>query len=125
MKYLLFCFLLIISCDSMINSASDEKKSNEIVKVQEGFQQLISKNTTHTLFYKVEKTLNTPVQLIAFYVTNTKSNKVVREIEKIAAERIYWKDDQTLAIIPYVGIVQQSNEVGVQDKIKEILITIK
>lgn len=109
----------------MINSASDEKKSNEIVKVQEGFQQLISKNTTHTLFYKVEKTLNTPVQLIAFYVTNTKSNKVVREIEKIAAERIYWKDDQTLTIIPYVGIVQQSNEVGVQDKIKEILITIK
>lgn len=125
MKYLLLFFMLIISCDSTINSVPDEINSNEIVKKQEGFQRLVSKNTTNTAFYKVDKTMNSPVQLFTFYVTNTKSNKVVRETEKIAAERIYWKDDHTLAIVPYVGMVQQSNEVGVNDKIKEILITIK
>lgn len=105
---------------------SENSKSNELIVNQESdFKNMLSKGGTYTLHYRVEEEKNSPVKRFTYYVTTTSDKKVARKIETLAAEKIYWKNNNTLAIIPYVEVMRASTEVGVNPQQQEILITIK
>lgn len=124
MKYIIPIFAILASCKSVANEPAMNSK-NESAQKQESYKKMISENSTYTLHYKVKEDMTSPVKLFTYYVTSTKNNKTIRSSETVAAEKIYWKDDHTLAIIPYTEVMQQSTEVGVDIQPKEILINIK
>ena len=125
MKYHIIALAFLISCNSIGNDPSNSQNKKEIVKQQSDFKQLLSSNKTYTLNYKIEEQKNSPVKRFTFYVTITANKKTARNSETVAAEKIFWKDDHTLVILPYVEVMQQSTEVGVNPQPKTILIKIK
>lgn len=125
MKYFGFTFILFLSCKGVTNNSSTPNNSHQVMENQVNFKKLLSKNYTYTLNYEIKDQQNSPVKRFTYFITVTKTNKMIRNSETIAAEKIYWKDDSTLAIIPYVEVMQQSNEVGVNPQTKEILIKLK
>ncbi|SEG27689.1 hypothetical protein SAMN05421847_1867 [Halpernia humi] len=92
---------------------------------QSTFRKSLSENNTYTLYYKIAENMNSPVKIFTYYVTDTDTGKMVKKIESIAAEKIYWKDSNTLAIIPYTEMIQKSDVVGEINQPNEILIKIK
>ena len=125
MKYIIPILAILVSCNSVANEPAVTTKANEPMQQQGDYKKMISKNSTYTLHYKVKEDMTSPVKLFTYYVTSTTNNKTIRSSETVAAEKIYWKDDHTLAIIPYTEVMQQSTEVGADPKPKEILINIK
>jgi len=125
MKYHILALPFLLSCNSISNVPSNPQNKIEIVKQQGDFKQLLSSNNTYTLYYQIEEQKNSPVKRFTFYVSINADHKTARSTETVAAEKIYWKDDQTLAIIPYVEVMQESTEVGVNPQPKTILIKIK
>ena len=125
MKYIIPILAILVSCNSVANEPAGSTKATEPMHHQGDYKKMISKNSTYTLHYKVKEDMTSPVKLFTYYVTSTENNKTIRSSETVAAEKIYWKDDHTLAIIPYTEVMQQSTEVGADPKPKEILINIK
>ncbi|MGS0749100.1 hypothetical protein [Halpernia sp. GG3] len=125
MKYLLLLALSIISCKTSASKSIAIKKTNEMVNQKSAFSKLANSDNSYTLYYKIEKNSNSPVKLFTYYVTDNKTNKILKTTEQIAAEKIFWKDDHTLAIIPYTEMIPKNDVVGEPFKIAEILINIK
>ena len=109
----------------MSKEATNSENNQVIVKQESDFKYMLSKTGTYTLHYKVEEDKNSPVKRFTYYVTTTADKKIARKTETVAAEKIYWKNDYTLAIIPYVEVMRESTEVGVSPQPQEILIIIK
>ncbi|MBC7555843.1 MAG: hypothetical protein H7195_02660 [Chryseobacterium sp.] len=124
MKYTLFLLLSIISCKVSPNKTTEITK-NKLVAQQSLFTKVVNGNNSYTLYYKVDENINTPVRIFTYYITNTQTKKIVKPSEQVAAEKMYWKDNNTIAITPYTEIIQKNNEVGAPEKINEILINIK
>ena len=122
MKYLLLITALITSCKSTDAETSVPKTNTPKVEQVDDFQQLASKNGSYILHYKVKEDKSSPVKWYTYYVTAAKSKKIVKPSEGLTAEKIYWKDDHTLAIIPYTEVMQHSDDVNVNLQPKEILI---
>lgn len=124
MKYTLFLLLSIISCKISPNKTTEIAK-NKLVAQQNLFKKVVNGNNSYTLYYKVDENINTPVRIFTYYITNTQTKKIVKSSEQVAAEKMYWKDNNTIAIVPYTEMIQKNNEVGAAEKINEILINIK
>lgn len=125
MKYFFLLFASLMSCTSMSTDPENSKSNDVIVNQESDFKHVLSKGGTYTLHYKMEEEKNSPVKRFTYYVTTTADKKVARKSETVAAEKIYWKNNYTLAIIPYVEVMRASTEVGVNPQQQEILITIK
>ena len=80
-----------------------------------------SPNKEFILFYKIEEKKDNPVRWITFFVIKTSDQKIIRKKEGIAAEKIYWKDATTIAVILYKE-VQQITTIPEQITDNEILI---
>ena len=78
-----------------------------------------------SIHYTIEENLQSPVKMIEYYVVDNKTSKILKEKEKIAGEKIYWKDNYTIAIIPYKEVEKHSLEVHENPIINETLIKIK
>lgn len=120
------CFFLFSNALTGCSTNKDPKetpiKNSEIVNTQSNFSKLLSKNSSYTLHFKVEEKMNSPVRFYTYYITSTKDNMIVKKETGIAAEKIYWKNDHTLAIIPYVEVMQQTTEINENHQPNEILI---
>ncbi|WP_103913823.1 hypothetical protein [Halpernia humi] len=125
MKYLFLIAFSIISCKTNVSKTTELNKNSEMMDQQSTFRKSLSENNTYTLYYKIAENMNSPVKIFTYYVTDTDTGKMVKKIESIAAEKIYWKDSNTLAIIPYTEMIQKSDVVGEINQPNEILIKIK
>ena len=125
MKYLILIAFSIISCKTNVSKTTELNKNSEMMDQQSTFRKSFSENNTYTLYYKIAENMNSPVKIFTYYVTDTDTGKMVKKIESIAAEKIYWKDSNTLAIIPYTEMIQKSDVVGEINQPNEILIKIK
>lgn len=125
MKYLILIAFSIISCKTNVSKTTELNKNSEMMDQQSTFRKSLSENNTYTLYYKIAENMNSPVKIFTYYVTDTDTGKMVKKIESIAAEKIYWKDSNTLAIIPYTEMIQKSDVVGEINQPNEILIKIK
>lgn len=125
MKYLILIAFSIISCKTNVSKTTELNKNSEMMDQQSTFRKSLSENNTYTLYYKIAENMSSPVKIFTYYVTDTDTGKMVKKIESIAAEKIYWKDSNTLAIIPYTEMIQKSDVVGEINQPNEILIKIK
>ncbi len=125
MKYLVLFSIVIISCKSNNVTVNKSIDKTSVINQQNDYSKLLSSNNSYTLYFKVEKGVSGPVKIFTYYVTNTSTKKTVKSSQQIAAEKIYWKDDHTLAIIPYTEMVQKQSDVYEPEKSNEILINIK
>lgn len=124
MKYLLLIFAGMLSCKSTGARAPVSKTAQAKVNPQDAFRQLASKEGSYILYYKVDAPENSPVRQYTYYITSTETNKIVRSTQSVTAEKIYWKTDQILAIIPYTEVMKHSDNVNVNHNPKEILINL-
>lgn len=124
MKYIILIFFLIISCKSYTSHKVDLNKKKEIMDEQSSFKKIMNENGTYALNYRVADNIDSPVKIFTYYVTDTATNRMIKKSEDVAAEKIYWKDNATLAIIPYTGMIQKNDVVGEVNKPNEILIKI-
>lgn len=124
MKYLLLIFAGMLSCKSTEAQAPISKTELAKVNPQDGFRQLTSKEGSYILYYKVDAPENSPVRQYTYYITSTETKKVVRSPQSVTAEKIYWKTDQILAIIPYTEVMKHSANVNENHNPKEILINL-
>lgn len=125
MKLIIFLIFSTISCATNTSKPPVSSNMEKLTNQQSTFKKIINNNNSYSLFYKVETNVNSPVQLFSYYITDSKTNKVVKKTEQVAAEKIYWKDNNTLAIIPYTEMIQKNDVVGAPVKTNEILIKIK
>lgn len=125
MKYLIFFVLSIFSCKSTTNNTLEATKKNEAMVKRSDFIKVANNNNSYNLYYKIDENKHTPVKIFTYYVTNLQTGKVVKPSQQVAAEKIYWKDENTLAIVPYIEMIKENNEVGATPKINEIIINIK
>jgi hypothetical protein len=125
MKYLIFFIFTISSCKTSTSKTTEVNNVNELVKQQNMFTKIINGDNSYVLYYKVEKSINNPVKIFTYYIMDNQSKKVIKTSEQVAAEKIYWKDNTILAIIPYTEVMQKNDVVGAPDSTNEILIKIK
>lgn len=123
---LLFSFIFFQNCRSKDKSTIDTTLST-LPEMRDNQAYKKSPNPSHTLIlnYTITESVKSPVKMITYYVTDVNSNKVIYSKKEVAAERISWKDDQTLMIVPYIGMVKKTEEVGQEDESTTILIKIK
>ena len=124
MKYLLLIFAGMLSCKSTDARAPISKTELTKVNPEDGFRQLASKEGSYILYYKVDAPENNPVRQYTYYIISTETKKIVRSSQSVTAEKIYWKTDQILAIIPYTEVMKHSDNVNVNHNPKEILINL-
>ncbi len=120
MKYYIIILLFLISC-KMQNSNSTRANIVNNYQKETGFLKNESPNKEFILFYKIEEKKDNPVRWITFFVIKTSDQKIIRKKEGIAAEKIYWKDATTIAVILYKE-VQQITTIPEQITDNEILI---
>ncbi len=105
----------------MQNSNSTRANIVNNYQKETGFLKNESPNKEFILFYKIEEKKDNPVRWITFFVIKTSDQKIIRKKEGIAAEKIYWKDATTIAVILYKE-VQQITTIPEQITDNEILI---
>lgn len=116
---------MFISCETTVKPAINPENTDQPMTQQKDYK--TSNNTANTLVlhYKVEEESTNPVRRFTYYVTDRSSGKVIRQSEVVAAEKIYWKDNTTLAVIPYKEVMQKYEVPGEPEVKNEILIYIK
>ena len=105
MEYYIIILLFLISC-KMQNSNSTRANIVNNYQKETGFLKNESPNKEFILFYKIEEKKDNPVRWITFFVIKTSDQKIIRKKEGIAAEKIYWKDATTIAVILYKEVQQ-------------------
>lgn len=125
MKYFIFFLFSITSCKTSNATAMVVHDKNPQMNLKSTFKKMVNANNTYNLFYKVESNMNNPVKIFTYYITDYQTNKMVKTSTQVAAEKIYWKNDTTLAIIPYVEVMKKNDVVEDIEKTNEILIKIK
>lgn len=119
-KTIIFCVFITLSCES--KKSMDSLLNQNTNTINNDYSTKNSPNNTYTLYYKISEKENSPVKWISYYVIKNSDKKTVKKEEGIAAEKIYWKNDNTIAIIPYQDIIQASS---LEDDIKSNEIMIK
>lgn len=114
----------MISCKTNNAKHKEVNSMSELVGHQNTFFKMLNDNNSLTLYYKVDESINNPVKIFTYYVADSKTKKILKTSEQVAAEKIYWKDNVTLAIIPYSDAMQKNDVVGSPNKNNEILIKI-
>lgn len=118
--------MILLSCSSNANINKVQKTDrNQIEITYKDFHQKGNKNGRYTLYYKVEENQMSPVKWFTYFVVDNSNNKIIREPKGVAAEDIYWKNENTLAIVPYKEVEQLQTIVGENKNNNEILINIK
>ena len=125
MKFIIFSTLLLFSCKTNTSKAPELSNMNELLNQQNAFTKILNGDNSLVLYYKVEKNKSNPVKIFTYYVVDGHSKNIVKSADQVAAEKIYWRDNKTLAIIPYTEVIQKDINVGDTDKSNEILIKIK
>lgn len=119
MRYFFSLFIMmLISCTTNNNNLSIE---NDYTRQ---YKKKLNENGTYIIYYKINNLENSSIKNISFFVTD-KKNKIVRKEETITAEKIDWKDNNTISVIPYVGIIEKEEEISDTLKSNEKLITIQ
>lgn len=126
---ILCMLLMVLSC-----KAADQQLLKTLPKTtelsEEGVNQKVKfKNSpnasgTMVLYYRVIHAVNSPVTSVEFYVKEQKSGKILKPTETLAAEKIYWKDNNSIAVIPYEDAMKHQ-ELGEILETREIIIKIK
>lgn len=98
--------------------------SEQTMPARDGYKQVLNPSGTYILFYKRIETVNSPVVLIEYFVDNKKTGKNIKPKARVAAEKIYWKDDISLAIVPYSDAMKHQ-ELNELPENREIIIKIK
>lgn len=119
MRYFIVNILIILMSCSVSNKISLDEN---IVKNRTGYKK--KSNENYILNYKIERLPNSSIKNYSFYITD-KNNVLVRKEETITAENISWKNNNTLSIIPYVGMIQKEVEISEEKIQNEILIKIQ
>lgn len=117
---IIFIFLFaIISC----KSTTGTKESSENMVKESGYKILPNQAKTFEIHFKKEESVSQPPK-ITYFVTQYGTSKIRRNKETILAEKIYWKSNNVIAIIPNREVIQAETEVGKSNNASEILITI-
>lgn len=121
MRFIILIFFLVLSCKPV------DVKNQQPTKVEKDSSYVVIPNATKTLklHFKKEEKISDPVTRITYFVTDYNTENVRKKTETIAAEKIYWKSDKVLAIIPYAEVMKEQTGVSVANEKNEILITIK
>lgn len=118
--------MILLSCSSNANINKVQKTDRKQIEIRyKDFHQKGNKNGRYTLYYKVEENQMSPVKWFTYFVVDNSNNKIIREPKGVAAEDIYWKNEKTLAIVPYKEVEQLQTIVGENENNNEILINIK
>lgn len=125
MEKRLLLFMIFVSCSSNITTVNKEQTEiNQIEAKYKYFHKKNNKDATYTLYYKTEENQMSPVKWFTYFVVDNSNNKIIKEPKGIAAKDIYWKSENTIAIIPYKEVEKSKTLVGKGDN-NEILIKIK
>lgn len=92
--------------------------------IEKGYTERYSPNHHFVLFYKFEDNFSNPARWLTYFVKDAKTHAIKIKKDKILADSIYWKSDDTLIILPYRTMIK--SEVEVKDNNEsQILIRIK
>lgn len=122
--------MFLVSCTAMQKTGttpeSDLNVSNsgQIAPARENFKHVVSPSGTYILYYKKKENANSPVIMLEYFVISKKTGKTIKAKETLAAEKIYWKDNNSIAIIPYEDAMKHQ-ELGEEPENREIIIKIK
>lgn len=121
MRVLIIIFLTMMACEPSSKLAVEQK-----VAVQDqSFRKVSNNNHTYTLHYKIVENTKSPVRNFTYFVSKYNTSEIIKKQETTAAEKIYWKDNNILAVVPYTDVARQPTEVGSTTNPNEILINIK
>lgn len=118
--------MFFTSCETSVKSTKSTTEKDVAMVQETDYKISANKSNTRMLHYKLEESISNPIPRITYYVTDQLSKKVVTEKAVVAAEKIYWKNNTTLAIIPYKGMIKKEEipDVNINAN-NEILIPIK
>lgn len=119
-----FVFLLFVfSCKS--KNSNEIKYINYQDKIENGYYRKVSPNGVYSIFYKFSNIEKSPVKWLTYFIIRNSDNKKIKEEEGLAAEDIYWKDNDSIAIIPYREVEQAVLSIGDIKTNNELIIKIK
>lgn len=121
MRVFVVFLIFVISCQpsqKAINHANSESK----IMMESTFLKKESPDKKYILFYKIDQQKNSPVKWITFFVVKAKDETIVRPQEGFAAEDIYWKDANTIALVAYKEVEQSSSIPNQNTNNNEIII---
>lgn len=122
MKLLIIFSLLVMSCTS--KSVNLQPRGEDEMQEKSGYKSALNSTNTYILYYKVNQEIDTPVKIFSYWVKEKSTGKTILKETEMAAEQIYWKNADTLAIIPYHDAIRAETVPGAST-VKEILIKIK
>lgn len=124
--YLSFlCCILLMSCETQSKADSVKISAKNLEVNQMNYKTVSNSDNTLTLHYSVKEEITDPVRIFSYYVTDSSTKNTVKTLEKVAAEKIYWKDNNTIAIIPYKEVMQKEDDLNAPRIENELLIKIK
>lgn len=125
-SFFLKCFvflLFVFSCKS--KNSNETKYINYQDKIENGYYRKVSPNGFYSIFYKFSNIEKSPVKGLTYFIIRNSDNKKIKEEEGLAAEDIYWKDNDSIAIIPYREVEQAVLSIGDIKTNNELIIKIK
>ena len=120
MKLHLFLFFILFSCKPVVDA---NKQTIEAIK-DKTFKVIPNSDRTLKLYFKKEESFADPIPKVTYLVTDYQTENVKKNLETVAAEKIYWKSNTVIAVIPYHEVMKEPTEVGKIDNKNEILIKI-
>ena len=120
MKLHLFLFFILFSCKPVVDA---NKQTIEAIK-DKTFKVIPNSSRTLKLYFKKEESFADPIPKVSYFVTDYQTENVKKNLETVAAEKIYWKSNTVIAVIPYHEVMKEPTEVGKIDNKNEILIKI-
>lgn len=122
----LVLLISLLSCSAKTATSPDQNPDlgMSVENLQTNLKSINNKDNTATLHYIISGEKNSPVRKVEYYITDTKSGKIIKTKETVAAEKIYWKDNQSIAIVPYSDAPRQE-VLGSPNIDNEIIVKIK
>ncbi len=122
-RLLTFITFFLLSCKPREVTKKVEFPQSRTQVMTEGYRKSPNPDSSRILWYKTEQSVNAMAPWYLYFVTDKDGKEIILKEQRILAEKIYWKDKNTLAIIPYREMIQEESLENPNKN--EILINIK
>lgn len=120
--FILIPSVLVLSCANSQTVCGKKKEMSKeadrgvMVGENQNYIEVINKDKTLILYYKVSQIPSDPANRIEYYVQEVASKKIIRK-DIYRGTSVEWGEGRNLELTPYVGMIQKDpDEIPIEDK---------